>query len=264
MIPFIAKSTSIVLFPAGRAPLTIDSSHPNFVAVREAIAAADYEGAVALADVPAFIAKVSAGKVTVTADGVFYNGEALHNYLTQRMLEFMAEGLPFEHYCCFLENVMDNPSMVSRKELYLFLEAANLPITDDGCFLAYKAVRSDYTDKHTGKFDNSPGAVLEMERREVDDDRTRACSYGFHAAAYDYAKNFLGANGDRLMVVKINPRDVVSVPSDYQNQKLRTCRYEVVSEISGAFDTLTGRKHVSSVTCGNDDWDDWFDENVEV
>ena len=32
------------------------------------------------------------------------------------------------------------------------------------------------------------------------------------------------------MIVKINPADVVAIPSDYNNTKGRTCRYEVVSE----------------------------------
>lgn len=33
------------------------------------------------------------------------------------------------------------------------------------------------------------------------------------------------------MLVKIDPADVVSVPHDCECQKLRTCRYEVVSEL---------------------------------
>jgi hypothetical protein len=32
------------------------------------------------------------------------------------------------------------------------------------------------------------------------------------------------------MILKINPADVVSIPSDYNNTKGRTCRYEVVGE----------------------------------
>lgn len=259
MIPFIAKSTSITLFPAARAPITIEASHPNFEEVRQAIADQDFERAVEMADVPAFVVKASAGRVQVTDGAVLFEGEPLHNYLTQQMLGFMQEGLPFQHYCKFLENLMDNPSMVSRNELYQFLEVANLPITEDGCFLAYKAVRSDYRDCHSGKFDNSVGQVLTMPRAKVDDDRTRTCSYGFHAAAYEYAKGFLPSDG-RLMVVKINPADVVSVPSDYGNQKLRTCRYEVVSEVEGAADTLTGRRYVSQTLCDNDDFDGWYDD----
>ena len=33
------------------------------------------------------------------------------------------------------------------------------------------------------------------------------------------------------MILKINPADVVSIPSDYNNSKGRACRYEVIGEI---------------------------------
>ena len=33
------------------------------------------------------------------------------------------------------------------------------------------------------------------------------------------------------MVIKINPRDVVSIPYDYNNEKMRCCRYEVIGEV---------------------------------
>jgi hypothetical protein len=35
------------------------------------------------------------------------------------------------------------------------------------------------------------------------------------------------------VIVKINPADVVSVPSDCEYQKLRTARYEVVTNYNG-------------------------------
>jgi hypothetical protein len=37
--------------------------------------------------------------------------------------------------------------------------------------------------------------------------------------------------GDRTVIVKINPADVVSIPSDYNDAKGRACRYEVVGEV---------------------------------
>lgn len=246
MIPHIIKASSISLFPVGEAPITISSEHMNFGAVRDALRNGDYEDAVDLARVDTFLAKISGGDVTVTEDGVTYKGLPLNGYLSRKMMQFFNEGAPIEHYCLFLSNLQANPSMVSREELYQFLEVADLPITEDGCFLAYKAVRSDFKDKYSGKFDNSPGAVHVMERRDVDDNRDRTCSYGFHAAAYEYAKNFLGYGNDRMVVVKINPKDVVSVPSDYNNQKLRCCRYEVLYEVPGAADVLKGKAHVDS------------------
>ncbi|NBR96976.1 MAG: hypothetical protein EBT48_05170 [Verrucomicrobia bacterium] len=107
-----------------------------------------------------------------------------------------------------------------------------MPITPDGCFLAYKSVRPDFTDHHTGKFSNRVGSVLEMERRKVDDDRNNGCSYGFHAGSLEYATTF-GGNDRKVLVVKINPADVVSVPTDCDCQKLRTARYEVIDLYNG-------------------------------
>ena len=39
--------------------------------------------------------------------------------------------------------------------------------------------------------------------------------------------------GDNIVIVKINPEDVVSVPSDCNCEKLRTCKYEVVGLYQG-------------------------------
>ncbi len=246
MIPFILKASSISLFPPGAAPILIDASHVNFVAVRDAIVAQDFDTAVALASVPAFVTHAVGPDVTINDTGVFYKGQQISSYLADKMLSFFRDGLPVAHYGLFLSNLMANPSRTSVQELFLFLEAADLPITEDGCFLAYKAVRSDFKDKHTGTFDNSPGtSVPRMERNQVDDNRDRTCSYGYHAAAYEYARGFMGGNG-RLVAVKINPADVVSIPSDYGNQKLRCTYYEVLFEVPDAGDVFKDKSYVPS------------------
>jgi hypothetical protein len=123
---------------------------------------------------------------------------------------------------------MDNPSYRSVQELYGFLEKNNLPITPDGYFLAYKRVRDDYTDCHTGTMDNSIGKTVSMERNQVDDDQNNTCSQGLHFCSQGYLKHFGGA---RTIIVKINPRDVVSIPTDYDNSKGRACKYQVIGEV---------------------------------
>ena len=262
MIMHIIKTTGISMFPVGRPPIVISSEHLNYAPVLEALRTGDYDLALELADVTTAVATMTEGNVTVSDDGVVYKGEPITGYLAQKMTTFFREGLPVKHYCLFLDNLMANPSMTARNELFLFLEAADLPITDDGCFLAYKAVDANLKDKHTHNFDNSPGQTLEMPRREVDDNRDRTCSYGFHVAAYEYAKNFLGSTGDRMVATKVNPADVVSVPSDYKNQKLRTCKYSVEFEIPGAIEAFAGMNyvdtsdHASYSFWGEDEYDD--------
>jgi hypothetical protein len=94
--------------------------------------------------------------------------------------------------------------------------------------LAYKKVRHNFFDVHSGSMDNSVGKVLEMERNKVDDDKDNTCSTGLHFCSQSYLNHF---GGDRIVIVKINPRDVVSIPSDYNDAKGRTCRYEVIGEL---------------------------------
>jgi len=76
--------------------------------------------------------------------------------------------------------------------------------------------------------DNSPGTIVEMERNQVDDNKDQTCSTGLHFCGMSYLSCF---GGDRTVIVKINPADVVSIPSDYNEAKGRACRYEVIGEL---------------------------------
>ena len=152
--------------------------------------------------------------------------------LVSRMRNCLLEGKPVAYLEKFLQRLWANPSRSARYELFSFLENKNLPITPDGFFIGYKSVRPDLMDWHSGKYSNSLGSVLSMPRREVDDDRRNECSYGFHVGALEYAASFGGS--DRvLLYVKVDPADVVAVPADYNCQKLRTCKYEVMAKYTG-------------------------------
>ena len=208
--------------------------HINYKLILERLPSATAEELLDVVDVQKAVATFSDGLVEIKNGQVLYEGETVHGSISKRILEFMSKGLPFQPLVNFLNNIMENPSMQSQKELYDFLEHEHLPITEDGHFLAYKAVRSDFKDKYRGVFDNSVGQVCTMQRAKVDDDRGRGCSNGLHAGALNYVAHYGSLeNGDRIVIVKINPKDVVSVPSDSNCEKLRTCRYEVVGEYEG-------------------------------
>lgn len=176
----------------------------------------------------------------IVEDQVYYNGEALPPVLSQKVQSIVSDDLPLEHFTKFWNNLQDNPSSTSVNELMEFLEYKELPITEDGYFLAYKGVSEDYYSVHgnpntvvikgdvtsSGRILNEIGCQIEVKRRNVDDNRNHHCSYGLHVGSLDYAKSF----GARVVVVKVNPRDVVSVPSDYNCQKCRVSAYEVVAD----------------------------------
>ena len=196
--------------------------------------------------------------IEVKDGNLYVFGDPVHSTLANRVLSFLEHGLDCVHLFKFILKLNLNPSKRAVDELYTFLEHRALPITDNGNFLAYKAVRADYTDKHTGKFLNTVDAVLEMPRNKVDDDKNVGCSYGFHAGTVEYAKDFLGGQG-HLMIVEINPADVVSIPTDCQFQKLRTCKYKVVGEYEI---DLTDPMYASRFqTDDDDDVDLWDDED---
>jgi hypothetical protein len=196
--------------------------------------------------------------IEVKDGNLYVFGDPVHSTLATRVISFLEHGLDCVHLFKFILKLNLNPSKRAVDELYTFLEHRALPITDNGNFLAYKAVRADYTDKHSGKFLNTVDAVLEMPRNKVDDDKNVGCSYGFHAGTVEYAKDFLGGQG-HLMIVEINPADVVSIPTDCQFQKLRTCKYKVVGEYEI---DLTDPLYASRFeTDQDDDVDLWDDED---
>ena len=218
---------------------TIGYDHPNYLAIKECVNNNDAENIVALMDIPSAIENYAEGKVSVTNGILRYEDEEIHNTLTDRIMSMMRDGFAFEPMIRFLANVLENHSNRAVQELYTFLENKNLPITEDGCFLAYKAVTGDYKDKWTGQIDNSVGETVSMQRRKVNDDCGMGCADGLHCGAIEYVEGYRSEyNGDRVVIVKVNPKDVVSVPTDSGCQKVRTCEYQVIADYEGPLESL--------------------------
>jgi hypothetical protein len=171
--------------------------------------------------------------------------------------------------CNFLANLQNNPSYRAVTELYGFLEKGKLPITEDGYFLAYKRVRNDYTDCHTGTMSNAIGTVVEMARNQVNEDPKQTCSYGLHFCSRDYLQHFGTDSGNRTVILKINPADVVAIPADYNDTKGRCCSYEVIGELEhkneapleGAF--RPSDKYQAPVDDYEDDFEDDFEDEFD-
>ncbi len=216
---------------------TMQTDHPSFALAKTALAEDRGDDLVALFDVGKSIEAYadSDGVIAVRHGQVFFNGEPVHGHVVDRILAFMREGLPFQPLLNFLGKLMANPSRRAVTELYSFLEHKSLPITSKGTFLAYKSVRADFLDHHSAKFSNTVGSVLEMPRNAVCDDANVGCSYGFHCGTIEYCRSFGGA-GSRLLIVEVDPADVVSVPLDADCQKLRTTKYVVVGEFERVLD----------------------------
>lgn len=172
--------------------------------------------------------------ITIVSDVVYYKQRPIANSLTSRMLEHIRQGVDIKPMVPFLENLELNPSRRIEQNLYEFLERGKIPLTLDGFFVAYKAVRNDWKDIHSGTFDNSIGSIVEVPRNQVDEDPDRTCSHGLHVCSFDYLPSFAHADG-HVIIVKVNPADVVAIPTDYNLTKMRVCRYEVIGEVDGYY-----------------------------
>jgi hypothetical protein len=230
----ISGNGSLTVFIDGKS-YSIMSDHKNYKPIIDALKAKDFGRIPNLIDIGTAITDFAKGSLTIKNGCIYYKEAIIRNALTERILAFLDKGLPFEPLLAFLENLMLNPSKRALDELYTFLECNTLPITEDGYFLAYKRIQENWTDFYTGLIDNSIGKKPNMDRNMVDDNKDRTCSQGLHFCSKAYLKDFNAGQG-RVIIVKINPKDVVSIPSDYNNTKGRCCEYEVLSEITAEFE----------------------------
>ena len=234
---------------------TINADHAHYSKIREALKVKNHTEVERLINIKQSVISFSQGNVTVRDGEVFYGDMPVRGSVVRRILDMIRENFDAQPMLRFLNNLMSNPSKRAVDELYGFLEATALPITEDGCFLAYKKVRDDYRDFYTGKVPNKLASsmsveeiasypitvgnvtveivdgvtTLSMPRNQVDEDKDRTCSTGLHFCSLSYLPHYHGGQG-RVMIVKINPMDVVAVPADYNNAKGRAARYEVIGE----------------------------------
>jgi hypothetical protein len=232
-IPYILTDRSLTIV-LNDEPKTITSENPVWNDAISAIREGRFSELPDILDKSKAIARFSHGNIEVRDGLVTYAGEEIHNIVVDRILNFIKNGLPYEPLVKFLDKLMQNPSRRAVNELYKFLEHKKMPLTPDGDFLAYKSVQANFTDWYSGQHDFSIGQIREMARNQVCDNADVGCSAGFHAGSEEYAKSFNG--GGNLVIVKINPADVVSVPTDCECQKLRASRLEVVALYRKALD----------------------------
>jgi len=156
--------------------------------------------------------------------------------LSQRIIDTIkndgVEGV--ESLFNFLDKLMLNPSNRSVNELYGFLTHNDIEIAPNGNFYAWKVVRSDYFDKHSNTMDNSVGNEVRVARNQVNEDSNVTCSYGLHVCAKSYISSF-GSSDDRVVRVEVHPQDVVAIPADYGDSKMRCAGYNVVEDVTDAF-----------------------------
>lgn len=182
--------------------------------------------------------------VSIHNGKVYFKGSQMNGAVVNRILDFHRQNLPCEPTIAFLGNLPDNQAQ--RDAAYKFLENEGLTLTPDGCILAYKGVRGNWTSAHQNNLpslkavliDNyirfKPGDKPRCNPQDCDSDPHVHCSKGLHVGSHAFAKAYVAdydRNHGHMVLVKINPKDIVSVPTDTR-EKMRVCAMEVVCDLA--------------------------------
>jgi hypothetical protein len=239
----------LIIHPANSKPHIIERSSETFEKLFKLLSSnVSDEEVLKEIDVKKAIETYSEKEIVIDTERetVFIDNKEVDETLTKRIISFYNQDLPYKPLFNFWRNIQKNPNVESVKDLFTFLDKNNMPFTADGCFLAYKKVIADdkgnLVDGRTKSICNNVGTIVSIDRNSVDSNRNNTCSHGLHVAAYDYAKNCY--DGSHLLEVKVNPSNVVSVPIDYDFQKMRVCEYEVVGVTSE--DSLTNKLYIKN------------------
>lgn len=185
-------------------------------------------------------------RVSFDGTNILWDGDPVHSVLTEQLRRALESGESnYEAIAKFWEKLESNPNEHSRTQAYDFLAAHAFQITADGDVVGYKGVYqtdngyestrashvaglpSAYVDDEAvpekSRVPNNIGTVVSMPRSEVVHDPAVSCERGLHVATRSYANGYGGA----VLEVHVNPRDIVSVPTDAGGDKVRVCRYYV-------------------------------------
>jgi hypothetical protein len=216
---------------------TVAKTAPNFGPLKEALESQRWDDVPGLLTVRQAVAAWSSGDFVATeTGGVSYKGTVLPSALAKRILKMVGKGDEPTAAMRFWERLTLNPEQRSREQLFDFLDQhAGIPLRPDGRFLAYKGVRDNFRDAHSGNIDNSPGQTVRMDRGLISSDPSSACSRGLHVGALAYAGSF----SSKCIVVMVDPAHVVCVPNDCSQRKIRVCEYKVLGLHGGELLTNT-------------------------
>jgi len=243
-------SAYLTVFLPGRNPLTVADDHPNY---KDLLSELQCGGTTVnileeLADISIAVAKRfrNLSERVAVADGqVYFDGDVVDGTISDIIVRALDEQSDdWRPLVAFMENVAANPEEHSRVQLYDWLRAHSLTITFDGMIVGHKGVRITGTpglyesrqsghaivngDEVNGHVPQRVGDIVEMPRSAVAHDPAASCSTGLHVGTFDYAGRWAGSGG-ALLTVAVNPRDVVSVPTDAGGEKVRVSRYLVIA-----------------------------------
>lgn len=228
----IVTNTGISLFVFGKA-YSISKDHTNYQEIVDSAFLGEWEKIPKLVDLIAnindHISSTGISGLNIRDKYVMYKNMVLPEELSQYVLNLVKNNDSLVPIVKFMDKLIANPDHNIFNQLFGFLRHGKNPLTPNGNFLAYKRVNSDYTSVHDNTTMNRIGMVVSMDRSKCNNNPEETCSSGLHFCSKDYLQHF---SGERILVLEVDPSNVVSIPVDYNNTKGRACEYTIVGELT--------------------------------
>lgn len=248
-LPFTISNQSLTFYIKGR-PFSLVRDHGSYAAVREHLLAPDAphdpEWLHSMVDVRAALMRESQGRIVFDGDDIVFRGKPLHNVWVDKILDFRNAGETYSPIWNALDRLVHNPIPAAIERLPIFLERTKLGFLPDGRFIAFKGVNANYESARANldgtRFTHQIGDKPRMAREDVDADPNQTCSHGLHVGAPGYVRDHYNGGKYALVLVAVDPVDVVAVPTDYDGEKMRVCGYEVIDHLDQDYsDELLGK-----------------------
>lgn len=132
------------------------------------------------------------------------------------------------------------------EDLLKFMKLSDLPISDSGDIIAYKAVvgtATGYVDCHTRLVKQKIGSYVHMDEDMVDPNRSQSCSQGLHICSRKYLRGF---SGNKILICRIPPENFIAVPYG-EPEKVRVSGYHILAEVNDlAYKALKSNKPITT------------------
>lgn len=236
-ISFRTTKESVIVTLADGSVHTVRKGTANYQPLLKALGEGRWTDVPGLVTVQKTVETWSSGEFAIRGGQIVFRSEPVQDAVSKRILAMVTAGENPDPLLRFYERLDRNPSFRSVQSLFGFLAHEGIPIEPDGTFLAYKSVRDNGHDHHSNTVDytpskaGQPNRVVKVPRNKVSDDPRTACHYGLHVGALSYARTF--GSGGKILICRIDPENVVCVPYDSSQEKMRVCELEVVGYWNG-------------------------------
>lgn len=223
---WVLTAQNITIVGNDMSQYTADKSHKRFDEISTLVIGGKVKEAIAIIDTKEAVVRWSDGRIEIDGYELKLDGVVIKNKLAERIIAESQkhDSGDVQRYVNFMKKLDENPNPEMFDDLFDFVVHADIEIADDGDIIAYKRVREDGYDFYSGTILNAIGTTVKMKRRDCDADRRYTCSRGLHVCAKSYLKHYQNGRGV-VLKVKVNPKNFVAIPCDYNFTKARVCEY---------------------------------------